>query len=80
MSDIIGLIYKHRHSAPLLNSPYYSKHHAQFSQSVTYTEILYAHPLLFTWATNLIADHIHHEIYDSTAKDDDIHLWASTNG
>jgi hypothetical protein len=34
---------------------------------------------LFTWATNLVADHAYREIYGLTRKDD-IYLRASTNG
>ena len=39
----------------------------------------HAHPSLFTWATNLVANHVHHEIHELTVKDDDVHLRASTN-
>jgi len=80
MSDIISLIYKHKHSVPLPASPLYSERHALFSLSVTSSEIFHAHPSLFTWATNLVANHIHREIYDLTSKDDNVHLQASTNG
>jgi len=80
MSDIISLIYKHKHSMPSLASPLYSEHHASFSPSVSPVEIFHACPSLFSWATNLVADHVHHEIYALTAKDDTTHLRASTNG
>jgi len=80
MSDIISLIYKHKHSVPLLASPLYSERHASFSPSVTASEIFHVRPSLFTWAINLVANHIHREIYDLTSKDDDVHLRASTNG
>ena len=80
MSDIISLIYKHKHSTPLPASPLYSEHHASFSPSVSPGEIFHARPSLFSWATNLIADHVHHEIYALPAKDDLTHLRASTNG
>ena len=33
-----------------------------------------------TWATKLVANHVHREIYELTAKEDDNHLRASTNG
>jgi len=74
MSDIISLIYKHKHSVPLLASPLYSERRASFSPSVSPAEIFHARPLLFLWATNLVADHVHHEIYALTAKDDATHL------
>ena len=47
------------------------------SHHLSHAEILHAHPSLFTWATNLIANHIHHK---RTIKGNDIHLCASTNG
>jgi len=80
MSDIISLIYKHKHSAPSPASPLYSERHASFSPSVMASEIFHARPSLFTWAINLVINHVHREIYDLTSKDDDVHLRASTNG
>ena len=80
MSDIISLIYKHKHSVPSLASPLYSEHHASFSPSVSPGEIFHACPSLFSWATNLVVDHVHREIYALTAKDNITHLQASTNG
>ena len=80
MSDIISLIYKHKHSAPSPTSPLYSERNASFSSTVSPQEIFHARPSLFSWATNLVADHVHHEIYALTAKDDITHLRASTNG
>ncbi|EDR04537.1 uncharacterized protein LACBIDRAFT_330448 [Laccaria bicolor S238N-H82] len=80
MSDIISLIYKHKHSAPSPASPLYSERHALFSPSVSPGEIFHARLSLFSWATNLVADHVHHEIYALTAKDDNTQLRASTNG
>ena len=80
MSDIITLIYKHKHSAPSPGSPRYSERHAPYSAAVSPAEILHARPSLFTWATNLVADHASREIYGLTGKDDNVHLQASTNG
>ena len=80
MSDIISLVYKHKHSAPLLASPLYSEYHASFSPSVYSGEIFHACPSLFSWATNLVADQVHREIYTLTAKDDITHLRAFKNG
>ena len=80
MSDIISLIYKHKRSAPSPASPLYSERHAQFSPLISPGEIFHARPSLFWWATNLVSDHVHREIYELTGKDDDIHLRASTNG
>ena len=74
MSDIISLIYKHKHSTPLPASPLYSEHHALFSPSVSPGEIFHARPSLFSWATNLVADHVHCKIYVLPAKDDLTHL------
>ena len=79
MSDIISLIYQHKHSAPSPASPLYSERHAPFSPLVSPGDILHARPSLFSWATNLIANHVHHEIYLLTSKDDVTHLRASTN-
>ena len=79
MSDIITLIYKHKHSAPSPGSPHYFERHAPFSATVTSAEISHARPSLFTWATNLVADHACREIYGLTGKDDNVHLRASTN-
>ena len=80
MSDIISLIYKHKHSTPSPASPLYSECHASFSPSVSPGEIFHARPSMFSWATNLVADHVHREIYALPAKDDLTHLRASTNG
>jgi hypothetical protein len=80
MSDIITLVYKHKHSAPSPDSPHASERHAPFSPSVSPADIFYARPSLFTWATNLVANYVHREIYELAAKDDDVHLRASTNG
>ncbi|EDR00804.1 uncharacterized protein LACBIDRAFT_312994 [Laccaria bicolor S238N-H82] len=80
ISDIITLVYKHKHSAPSPSSPHASEHHAPFSPSVSPADFFYARPSLFTWATNLVANHVDREIYELAAKDDDVHLRASTNG
>jgi hypothetical protein len=80
MSNIISLIYKHKHSAPSPASPLYSERHASFSPSVSPGEIFHARPSLFSWATNLVADRVHHEIHTLTVKDNISHLRASTNG
>ena len=85
MSEIITLVYKHKHSAPLPDSPHASERHAPFSPSVSPADIFYACPSLFTWATNLVANHVHREIYDLAAKDNSIHLpsfnkWTASNG
>ena len=80
MSKIITLVYMHKHSTPLPDSPHASEHHAPFSPSVSPANIFYTRPSLFTWATNLVANHVHHEIYKLVVKDDNIHLQASTNG
>jgi hypothetical protein len=80
ISDIITLVYKHKHSAPSPSSPHASEGHAPFSPSVSPADFFYARPSLFTWATNLVANHIHCEIYELAAKDDDVHLRASMNG
>ncbi|KAF8809191.1 hypothetical protein BYT27DRAFT_7284261 [Phlegmacium glaucopus] len=74
MSDIILLIYSHKHSAPSPKSTWYHERHAPFSPSVSPAEIHHARPSLFTWATNLVAKHAHHEIYKLTVKDNNTHL------
>ena len=61
-------------------SPRYSERHAPFSPSVYPEGIFRARPALFSWATNLVANHVHREIYSLTAKEDNTHLRASTNG
>ena len=48
MSDIIVLIYGHKHSAPSTASPLYSERHAPFSPSVSPWEIFHARPSLFS--------------------------------
>jgi len=80
MSDIIDLIYSHKHSAPSSRSTQSHEQHAPFLPSVSSSKIFHTHPSLFTWAINLVANHIHQEIYDLTSKDDNVHLRASTNG
>lgn len=80
MSDIITLIYTHKHSAPSPGSPCYSERHAPFSAAVSLAKISHAYPLLFTWATNFVADHACREIYGLTGKNDHVHIRASTNG
>jgi hypothetical protein len=80
MSDIISLIYGHKHSSPSPASPHYSERHAPFSPSFPPTAIFHACPSLFSWATNLVANHIHHEIHGLTVKEDNTHLQALTNG
>jgi len=83
MSDIIVLIYGHKHSAPSPSSPRYSKCHAPFSTSVSPSEIFHARPSLFSWATNLVATHIHQEINQLSRTNlpgDENHFRASTNG
>ncbi|KIJ93159.1 hypothetical protein K443DRAFT_13069 [Laccaria amethystina LaAM-08-1] len=74
ISDIITLVYKHKHSTPSLSSPHASERHAPFSPSVSPADFFYAHPSLFMWATNLVANHIQREIYKLAAKDDNVHL------
>ena len=51
MSDVIVLIYEHKHSAPSPSSPFYSARHAPFSPSVSPAEIFHARPSIFSWAT-----------------------------
>ena len=80
MSDIIVLIYSHKHSAPSLGSTQYHEHHAPFSPSISPAVIKHARPSLFTWATNLIGNHVYQEIHKLTAKNNNSHLSASTNG
>ncbi|KAF8964983.1 hypothetical protein BDZ97DRAFT_1644116, partial [Flammula alnicola] len=80
MSEIIDLIYSHKHSAPSSRSTQYHERHAPFSPSVSSSEIFHARPSLFTWATNLVGKHVYQEIYKLTVKTDDSHLRASTNG
>ena len=83
MSDIIFLIYGHKHSAPSSSSPLYSEHHASFSPSVSPAEIFHACPSLFSWATNLVTTHVHQEINQLSCTDvpgGKNHLWASMNG
>ncbi|EDR01138.1 uncharacterized protein LACBIDRAFT_312459 [Laccaria bicolor S238N-H82] len=83
MSDIIVLVYGHKHSAPSPSSPLYSERHALFSPSVSPAEIFHARPSLFSWATNLVATHVHREI-DQLSRTNvpggENHLRASTNG
>jgi hypothetical protein len=83
MSDIIILIYGHKHSAPSPSSPLYSECHAPFSPSVSAAEIFHTRPSLFSWATNLVATHVHQEI-DQLSRTNgpggENHLRASTNG
>ena len=45
MSEMIGLIYSHKHSAPL--------------PRISPAAVNHAHPSLFTWATNLVGNHVH---------------------
>ena len=71
------VIYKHKRSATSPGSPRYSEGHAPFSAAVS-SEISHAPPSLFTWATNLVADHACHGIYGLTDKDDHVH--HPTNG
>jgi len=83
MSDIIPLIYGHKHSAPSPASPRYSERHAGFIPSVSPEDIFHARPSLFSWATNLVATHVHQEIVQlsrTNGPDSDNHLQASTNG
>ena len=83
MSDIIGLIYGHKHSAPSPSSPLYSERHAPFSPSVSPAEIFHARPSLFSWATNLVATHVHQEINQlshTNVPGGENHFRASTNG
>jgi len=80
MSKIIGLIYSHKHSALSLRSTQYHKCHASFSPSISPAAINHAQPSLFTWATNLIGNHVHQEIHKLTVKNNDTQLCASTNG
>ena len=80
MADIIDLIYSHKHSARSSRSTQSHKCHAPFSPSVTSSEIFHVCPSLFTWTVNLVANHIHQEMYDLTSKDNNVHLQISTNG
>jgi hypothetical protein len=80
MSEIIGLVYSHKHSAPSPRSTQYHERHASFSPSISPAAINHARPSLFTWATNLVGNHVHQEIRKLTMKDDDTQLRASTNG
>ncbi|KAF8811458.1 hypothetical protein BYT27DRAFT_7252761 [Phlegmacium glaucopus] len=80
MSDIISLIYGHKHSAPSPGSPQYSERHASFSPLVSPADIFHARPSLFSWATKLVANHVHCKIYALTTKDNNTHIRASTNG
>ena len=49
-------------SAPSPASPIYSERHAPFSPAVSPADIYHARPSLFSWATNLVAAHVHREI------------------
>jgi len=83
MSDIIVLIYGHKHSAPSPSSPLYSEHHSPFSPSVSPAEIFHTCPSLFSWETNLVATHIHQEIHQLSCTNvpgGENHLCASMNG
>jgi hypothetical protein len=81
MSEIVDLIYSHKHSAPSLRSTQYHERHASFSPSISPVAINHAHPSLFTRATtDLVGNHVHQEIHKLTMKDDDTQLRASTNG
>ena len=83
MSDIVVLIYGHKHSSPSTASPLYSERHAPFSPSVSPAEIFHARPSLFSWATNLVATHVHQEINQlshTNTPSSANHLRASTNG
>ncbi|PPQ87647.1 hypothetical protein CVT25_011485 [Psilocybe cyanescens] len=80
MSDIVSLIYSHKHSAPSPKSAHYHERHAPFSPSILPDDIHYARPSLFTWATNLVASQVNREIYQLSVKDNDVHLRALTNG
>ena len=59
MSEIIGLIYSRKHSAPSPRSTQYHERHASFSPSISPAAINHARPSLFTWATNLVGNHVH---------------------
>ncbi|KDR67763.1 hypothetical protein GALMADRAFT_79366 [Galerina marginata CBS 339.88] len=80
MSDIIVLIYLHKRSAPSWRSTQDHERHAPFSPSVSPAKIAHARPSLFTCATNLVANHVHQDIYKLTSKDNDVRLRASANG
>ncbi|KAF8884726.1 hypothetical protein CPB84DRAFT_1816928 [Gymnopilus junonius] len=80
MSNIITLIYSHKHSVPSPQSTHYHEQYASFSPAVSPAEIFHARPSLFTWATNLVGKHVHQEIYDLAVKDNEVHLRASANG
>ena len=79
MSEIIELIYSHKHSAPSSRSTHDHEHHTPFSPSISPSDIQHALLCLFTWATNLIREHVYQEIYKLTGKTEDSHLCASTN-
>jgi hypothetical protein len=74
MSEISGLVYSHKHSAPSPRSTQYHERHASFSPSISPAAINHARPSLFTWATNLVGNHVHQEIRKLTMKDDDTHI------
>ncbi|KAF8888940.1 hypothetical protein CPB84DRAFT_1816490 [Gymnopilus junonius] len=69
MSDIIDLIYSHKHSAPSSRSEHYHECHASFSPFVSPADISQACPSLLTWATNLVTDQVHQEIHKLTLKE-----------
>jgi hypothetical protein len=71
MSEIIDLIYSHKHSAPSSRSTHYHERHAPFSPSVTPSDIQHARPCLFTWATKLVGKHVYQEIFKLTLKTED---------
>ncbi|PPQ90215.1 hypothetical protein CVT25_001659 [Psilocybe cyanescens] len=77
MANVINLIYSHKHSSPSSRLTQYPERHALFSPSVSPDEIFHARPSLFTWAINLVNNHVNHEIHKLTLKDNDVHLRAS---
>ena len=60
----------HKHgSAPSRRSTQYHERRTPFSPlSVSHAEILHARPSLFTWATNLVANQVHHGPIDLPLK------------
>ena len=79
MSEIIELMYSHKHSAPSSRSTHYHERHTPFSPSVSPSDIQHVCPCLFTWTTNFVGKHVYQEIYKLTLKTEDSHLRASTN-
>ena len=81
MSDVLVLIYEHKTQRTL--TIFVTERHAPFSPSVSPAEIFHARPSIFSWATNLVAAHVHREIAQlsrTNVPGGENHLRASTNG